>query len=284
MDKKTILILLLTGLILGGCSLDKGAAPLVSFTSPPDGVSLPLGSHVILGISSTESNDIGVVRVEVYVNGEYHKTEASLTGAVSSFNANIAWEPPRPGEFNIMAIAYAADDTASSPATLRLTITGDDSSEVEEPTDDVNSKETETPSENSPEATENSGVQNPYCGDGYCGTGEDCANCPNDCGNCCGNGICDNGETSFTCVADCPLLTFTICGDGNCDEGEGFLSCPADCPLQIITVCGDGVCNGNENVFNCFDDCAVPTPFCGDGNCDYDNGENAMTCTYDCGY
>lgn len=48
---------------------------------------------------------------------------------------------------------------------------------------------------------------NGNCGDGTCIGGENCTNCPSDCGSCdntrCGNGVCDGGELCTTCPSDC---------------------------------------------------------------------------------
>lgn len=52
----------------------------------------------------------------------------------------------------------------------------------------------------------------PYCGDGTCGSGEDCGSCSNDCGSC----PMDAGSGSY-------------CGDGTCDSGEDCGSCSNDC-------------------------------------------------------
>lgn len=47
-----------------------------------------------------------------------------------------------------------------------------------------------------------------YCGNKICDSGENCDNCPRDCGNCvidlsCGDGVCDSDESSYTCPDDC---------------------------------------------------------------------------------
>ena len=65
----------------------------------------------------------------------------------------------------------------------------------------------------------------PACPNGKCEGGENCANCPNDCGSCCGNGQCDNGENCGSCAKDCG----SCCGNGACDNGETCASCQKDC-------------------------------------------------------
>ncbi|KNC74380.1 hypothetical protein SARC_13071, partial [Sphaeroforma arctica JP610] len=61
------------------------------------------------------------------------------------------------------------------------------------------------------------------CGDGICGEGEWCRNCPQDC-ECtfnCGNGVCEDGENGWTCADDCTHITAS-CGDGVCQEYGTF--------------------------------------------------------------
>ena len=69
------------------------------------------------------------------------------------------------------------------------------------------------------------------CGNGTCGNGEDCSNCPQDCGQCgpqCGNGECESGEDCSNCPNDCGECE-AECGNGECESGEGCASCPDDC-------------------------------------------------------
>jgi hypothetical protein len=95
----------------------------------------------------------------------------------------------------------------------------------------------------------------PVCGDGTCDSGEDCTNCPDDCGVlACENGIdCNDGNsctidicTGVGCGATCNHESITICQTGdNC--------CPAGCTLATdddcacINECADGStkCEGN---------------------------------------
>jgi|GEM_PF-1603738 len=72
-------------------------------------------------------------------------------------------------------------------------------------------------------------VTRSFCGDKLCGEGEDCSNCPEDCGLCsgeCGNCKCERGENCTNCPVDC-----CGCGDGVCNRlcGESVLNCPDDC-------------------------------------------------------
>lgn len=69
------------------------------------------------------------------------------------------------------------------------------------------------------------GPTGPYCGNGKCDGGENCANCGKDCGSCCGNGACDHGENCSSCPGDCG----SCCGNGACDWGESCSTCSKDC-------------------------------------------------------
>jgi hypothetical protein len=101
-----------------------------------------------------------------------------------------------------------------------------------------------------------------YCGDNQCDSGEDCANCVGDCGDCpvtaptvkkingascsedteCDSGYCVHG----TCRA-----TRIHCGDGHCDTnaGEKYARCQADCPKpseQVLTYKADDTVTVDE--------------------------------------
>lgn len=69
------------------------------------------------------------------------------------------------------------------------------------------------------------GPAGPYCGNGKCDGGENCASCGKDCGSCCGNGACDHGENCSSCSSDCG----SCCGNGACDWGESCSTCSKDC-------------------------------------------------------
>jgi hypothetical protein len=61
----------------------------------------------------------------------------------------------------------------------------------------------------------------------------------------CGDGLCDNGETPYTCLRDCGY-----CGDGICAPNESFATCPQDCQRTITPVCGNHVCEPGETPSN----------------------------------
>jgi formylglycine-generating enzyme required for sulfatase activity len=69
------------------------------------------------------------------------------------------------------------------------------------------------------------------CGDGLCCYAEDCAVCPEDCGECCGNALCVGEESCCSCPSDCG----GCCGNGKCDCGETGQTCPYDCDWDVMS-------------------------------------------------
>jgi hypothetical protein len=122
--------------------------------------------------------------------------------------------------------------------------------------------------------------EEPACGDGVCGSGEDCSSCAQDCGTCtCGDGTCSPGECS-SCASDCP--GGCTCGDV-CSVGPPQdLSCGScqDIVCSADSFCceqeWDGICVGEAEDL-CGKDCPA---FCGDGVCDM--GESENSCPQDC--
>src|SRR3989339_324976 len=138
-----------------------------------------------------------------------------------------------------------------------------------------------------------------------CEPGEDCNNCPGDCGACpvtcpnacCGNGFCDLiiGENALLCPGDCNCVDLDIDGYDTCAPGapgaldsfpvdcdDNIFSCGANCFPGNLEIC-DGYDNNAARVGNfscCGDDGGEGNPyeaaesfFCGDGNdndCDGD--------------
>ena len=101
------------------------------------------------------------------------------------------------------------------------------------------------------------------CPNGVC-SGETCATCPQDCGNCCGDGSCNYGETCSTCPSDCGNCV--TCPNGVCDASETCSSCPQDCGNCVT--CPNGVCGSGENCANCPQDCGCPSGYyCDSGIC-----------------
>ena len=95
------------------------------------------------------------------------------------------------------------------------------------------------------------------CGDGECGSNEDCETCPLDCGSCgpvCGDWSCDGTENCSSCPVDCGTCG-PECGNGYCESGETCGNCSTDC--GSCSVCGDGVCDPDEDEYSCYQDCDI---------------------------
>src|SRR4029453_18632423 len=76
----------------------------------------------------------------------------------------------------------------------------------------------------------------PVCGDAVCDPGEDCMNCPADCGPCapgCGNAGCEPGEDCMNCPADCGPCN--QCAHDKCTSGSALV---ANCDPCVGQICG----------------------------------------------
>ena len=101
----------------------------------------------------------------------------------------------------------------------------------------------------------------PDCGNGECEAGEDCENCPDDCGPCGGTGSCCEVQDTEGC--DDPTIQACVCDqDSFCCEIEWDEIC-----VNEVTSLQCGQCDGG--------------PACGDGECQ--GGENCEVCPADCG-
>jgi hypothetical protein len=145
----------------------------------------------------------------------------------------------------------------------------------------------------------------PCNNNGTCEIGEDCGNCPSDCGALpipaatCGNGLCEagDGENCSTCPQDCngklngkPNGRFCCgfgspgpdgCGDSRCTMGGFSCTTESSGGGGGLTCCGDATCESPEDTTNCNLDCG--------GACDLfetsctDNQDNDCDGFFDCG-
>ncbi|MFH0833003.1 MAG: C1 family peptidase [Candidatus Aenigmatarchaeota archaeon] len=87
-------------------------------------------------------------------------------------------------------------------------------------------------------------IQQKYCGDGICDSGETCSLCSQDCGTCspsCGDGSCNNGETCSSCSNDCGSCPVQQTGGGGGGGGGGFLqACKENWTCNDWSICIDG--------------------------------------------
>lgn len=122
------------------------------------------------------------------------------------------------------------------------------------------------------------GCSSDQCNNGMCDEGESCYSCPADCGDCnlCGDTHCGDQEDCWSCPADCGACE--DCGDGECVGPEDCHSCPMDC--GYCPDCENAVCGNLENCFACPQDCGDCLGGCGDGECAAT--ETCDNCAEDC--
>ncbi len=294
--KSRMILLLPLILLVTGCGGGGNGSPVVEFMSPASGDTVAEGEAVTLVLSATEDSGDGIARVEVFVNGALLTQENSPSGSDASFNFSTTWVAGAPGGYNIMAIAYSGDGTASAPATIILTVDGSAVAGV------TPAGETATPA---PEGTE--WVQGEASEDAYIRTGpglycdiievvdrgtimnlmEYSASMqylmtdvlgPDDIGWVWVEQVDILGDESL--IPRGNKLGCLGCGDGTCspEAGETCATCEDDCGA----CCGNGACEGGygESCYTCATDCGA---CCGDGVCDPVYGETCTTCETDCG-
>lgn len=87
----------------------------------------------------------------------------------------------------------------------------------------------------------------------------------------------DESNNAVALVSSTFVLPGPVCGNAVCESGES--NCPEDCGGGF---CGDFVCDPGEDSFSCPDDCGGGGGSCGDGSCDYMQGECDSNCPEDC--
>ena len=123
-------VLLAVLLALAGCNLAReGDAPTpvpaleVSFQSPENMAQFRAGDEVTLLLLAEDSAGPGVARVELRVDEQPHQEGApEVSEAVPVFTVSMRWRANSPGLHSLTAIAYRADGTASTPATIVLEV------------------------------------------------------------------------------------------------------------------------------------------------------------------
>lgn len=87
------------------------APPVVAITSPSDGGAVP--RNTVINITSTAADNVGVARVELYVN-------KALIGTVTRAPYSYSWKVPAKnnGSYTIKAVAYDAAGNSGSAASI----------------------------------------------------------------------------------------------------------------------------------------------------------------------
>ena len=133
----------------------------------------------------------------------------------------------------------------------------------------------------------------PSCGDWVCSADETCHTCPNDCGECCGQGGCQEefGENRCTCPKDCgDPCEEKVCGidgcGGTCGDCDDNNSCTEDACIQGSS-CEHHDLNCNDDDACTADSCdpetgCIHTPLsCDDVNyCTEDSCDPETGCVY----
>ncbi len=106
-----------------------------------------------------------------------------------------------------------------------------------------------------------------WCGDSICDAtiGENCTNCPEDCGHCCEQlcsafAIFPPGHPSYK--ECCEGLTTSFIYDMDCYRTTNDCDVCASVGSECCTKCGDGLCQSCENYCNCPEDCAMNITNC----------------------
>jgi len=88
------------------------ARPVVLIGSPGQGAEVQVGEAVLVQASARDQT--GVVRVELWVDGELRDSQGStLPGGTSHFPLVTRWEPPSPGPHTLAVRAFNANDARS---------------------------------------------------------------------------------------------------------------------------------------------------------------------------
>jgi hypothetical protein len=112
-----------------------GGPPTVVIASPATGTTGATGQTITFDVRGSDSWPVGVARLELFADETLVDRALTPGGAnKTSFGAILDWTPIEPGSYQMSAIAYRADGTASPPAIVTLVITGAAISPLPSPT------------------------------------------------------------------------------------------------------------------------------------------------------
>lgn len=267
-----------------------GQPPTAVILSPATGSSVPLNVPLTVQASGSDSSGLGVIRLDLLVNGTAVDTFQSPTPQATVM-AGLNWTPTATGSVTLAVVAYNANGVPSLPATIALSVGGGsqgggtsggsdgDVGVTVMPPDSGNSNPPGGPSSsgNSVQAQANIDVpvrEKPGPG------------CPQ-------IGVVPRGTTiNLLQVTDSPneywyqtdFLGVTLLG-WVYHEPFSLLSDDSSLP-RVHEVgclyCGDSVCSPaiDEACNTCEADCG---PCCGNGVCEAQFGEACDVCVADCG-
>lgn len=97
--------------------------PTVIIARPPSGVRVRAGQ--VVEIQSTATDDHGVVRVELFVDGERVRTDAPPEQLPQlSYSLVQRWRPEKAGNVTVKVIAYDTAGQSSPPAAITVEVIG----------------------------------------------------------------------------------------------------------------------------------------------------------------
>ncbi len=131
---RSLIFILLIPLALAACNFPGGeptetptpepetaSAPTIVIESPPSGTSVDVGDEVT--IHSTATDDIGVARIDLQVDGSVVRSDMTPEGTAQlQFSLLQTWVAEGPGEHRLSVIAYREDGTPSSPASVVINV------------------------------------------------------------------------------------------------------------------------------------------------------------------
>ncbi|MBT3338024.1 MAG: hypothetical protein HN855_08620 [Anaerolineae bacterium] len=141
MDKKklfqhkgTLLFLgLLSLLVISACNLtslmgEPPAPPSVKITAPTQGGGIVVGDTITISFEATSSTEemlIPFIELTLNsVNGESVASSGSMSslGKISPVTGTLTWTAQQAGEYTLYLTAYDAEEKASAPDTLKVTV------------------------------------------------------------------------------------------------------------------------------------------------------------------
>lgn len=246
--------------------------------APEDGSTVAVNQVVIVSSIAADPNGTGVVRVELFANGESVQVDDSQNGPQTILDVAQSWLPANEGKVELTVVAYREDGTASHPAKIDLTVAGltPDPLQSENPT-------------LVPASTNDDSLPTAQ-GSGAKGRVTSLANIRQGPGPYCDViGAAEEGAiiTLLEFSKDRQWYKTDSLGGGrpgwiwvrNIDLVDGSGDIPVGTAIGCQG-CGDKACNGDETCQTCPKDCGE---CCGNGTCQPEYGEDCGTCAADCG-
>lgn len=119
------LFVVIVTLIASMLACNFGSEPTVEVTieSPEDGATVNVGEAV--EILSNAKASAGVVRVELWVDGEVERMDEPPTENPTEFRVVQPWTPETSGEVTLSTVAYDGEGNISSPAIISVQVVGE---------------------------------------------------------------------------------------------------------------------------------------------------------------